>query len=1573
MDYNKYIGLPYQENGRNEQGIDCWGLARLFYKNELNIDLPSYSELYDGSYDPKAVAAISYYKDSWTKVTNPEIGDLCLFRIMNELSHVGVYIGNSKFLHSRDGKDSVIESINSPMWFSRLEGFYRYTEKAALPIVGSPHPLYWSRAVEFATPGTNCQAFANYITTKYNLSIEFSNQLILTINGVVIPKEKWSTTYFEKDQIVNYKIVAQGRRGVRTVAMIAIMIAAYYFGGPLATELFGTAEAATIGGMDVAVVSASAGAKFATTMAIQFAGMALVNAAFPIRPPKDPGQAIPTNMFAGTQNQANPFGAIPVVLGKTRVTGLLGATPYLETLTTTSLLHLIIIWGFGPLWIDQDSISVGSTKVSSLYQDTTKTGRNIQLTLSGSDSETASETEAFNNYYPSDVQQLPTNPVELINNSTTGNPWTTVTFSQPATNIKVAINFPEGLRMVNTESGNSYAHKIRFAIACYPSSFNTPGAETDITPTQNDLRYSLAVAKTFNLQAPGNITYSFGDNQSSVYELYRKYVFALQANGSVELFAGSVSDIRNSQPSSGLKSAMEATSYSYLVNQSNDYNYTPQVPTGFIKLYEIELGPSGFYYQNAFTYTSYTKTGLTIAVTPEVVNTETTGNKLVTISSGSITTDISNTSTTEIDSLIFSAKSHLPNRVSVTSSTWANEFLRNDAVWSSTSPQSHDYIDSTTRSFPNDGYYTIDLAADNWASLYIDNVLVATTAQSFKNDEEGGVPFGAVRSQVYLERGTKTIRVEAKNRTGDGTNPSLTASNRGVACTIRFVWDGVDNINPNRGWEIVELERNEKDGFNFIYDFVDKPRNTYTVRIKRLTADNTSSGKTQFAHKAYLYAVTATDTSTPPLNALPVRGNNKRNLARTAIVVQSTNKVNGTLEGVNALVQTIAKDWNGTSWVSRQTSNPASLFIHVLQHTANAYPISDSEIDWDKFVEWHQFCNLTTATKPKFEYNNVLNSTQSLMEVLRDIAAAGMASPTFINGKWSVVIDKARSYTVQHFTPHNSWGFTSTKNLVFIPDAFRVSFPNEQKAYQADEIIVYNYGYGEYNGYIVNANGFVNGNTYKITYLGTTNWNAIGYIGTPRIGETFVKNNTAATGTGRAFSTATHSLGVSRYVVAAEKFEQINLPGVTNPDQIRYFARWHLAQLKLRPEVYTINVDFEYLVCTRGDLVKVTHDIPLWGAGSARIKSISGSTITLTEPILLNSAKLYSVLIRTNNKDAQNNEIVSISRDINSVLSSNYYDTITISSGNLTGAEVDNLIMIGERQKVTQDLIVLSIQPSNNLSATITLTDYSPEIYTKDLDNENVAFNANISLENIDIVKNTITDVPKIVDIVTTGGLSEQISSGTFINTTVITFANPSELSKSATTIEVEVIPADSLFDSDTPKNPYYTDKQSSSIIIRGLTTNGLYKTRARYTNNEHDIFGPWCKEYGFQAVGRNTNPFKPDDVSITFQDTFIYVKAVLTGTNSEPSDFETYEFRIYKTTDTGTADFWSVVDTANILIARSKTQAIFNLLDFKPTVTNKVISASGINYRIACRAINRTGNYSSSSALGSILIKTIQ
>jgi len=1581
MNYDRYIGLPYKENGRDELGVDCWGLARLFYKQELGIELPSYTELYSGSYDPKVVAAINYYKDTWTSVETPQPGDLCLFNILGEPSHVGIYIDNGKFLHSRDGKDSVIESINNAKWFNRLQGFYRYTEKFQLPVVGMPHPLQWNTVVETAMEGASAQAFAEYLSAKYGLSAGQEKRLILMVDGVPLPQDRWAETYFTKDSVVNYRVVAQGRGGLRTIALIAVAIIAMEFAPQLAAEFANMtatipADAAMYtSGYTAATVPTAF--KIGATLAIQFAGMALVNAAFPVRPPKDPGQAIPTNMFAGTQNQASPFGAIPVVLGRQRVTGLLGASPFLETLETTSLLRLIVIWGFGPLYVDRSTLSVGSTPISKLIAQGSTT--EVYYTLEGNSGETASETNVFNSYYPTDVQQKPSSPVELTN--TTGSPqWTWFTFNQPADEIKIAFNFPDGLRKINTKSGDTASTSVKLAIAIGKENVlgNATSLSTSTDPnTANLIKiFSLAANTSINL---GSIPTGY----------YRKNIVALAPSGTIYAFSGSISDNNGSNPSSTILEDLYYTSYTSLLIKTtlptgeDGYLWEPKVPNNYLKLASYVQSSSGIIsYQDLRSAYGYTFTGL-------AVNSY-TGNT-VTITSGSVSSSIS---TTETERLIFltgtsglTADSTFSGVVNVTSSAWKNTFLKQNAVWKTTNgtaPVTDKNVTLTqTVNFPYTGYYTIDLAADNWAALGITGVdSISAQATWDTNVNEFSTPVNSVRQELYITAGSKTITLECTNR--ETGNNSVTDSNCGVALRISFIWDGINNVNPNSIIRTITIDENKKDGFNFIYP-VEGPleRTTYTIGVKRLTTSIAEDGDWTNVWRAYLYTATAYDHNTTPMVPLPQRTwtnsgtiqTDHRNLARTAVVVQSTSKVNGTIEGVNALVTTIALDYdssidtsttvtagsfvlgreykittvggtnfttigatantigskfiatntgtgNGTGtalptgWREQPTNNPASLFRYVLQHTANAFPVADVDINLTALQEWHTFCNTTDSVtgRPKLYYNNVINSTQNLMELLKDICAAGMASPTFVNGQWSVVVDKIRPYTVQHFTPHNSWGFESTKALVRIPHAFRIAFPNEAKAYQADEVIVYDWGYG-----------------------------------------------TTASGS----------------IKRAEQFETIQFPGVTDVDQVKFFAKWHFAQLHKRPEIYTLNADFEYLVCSRGDKVKVTHDLPMWGTGSARIKSISGTDIILTEAILFDSTKTYQMLIRCNPTTGGSLQVPSTTVTVQPLsggtvaTTSNYYDTVRC-TGSLSGVEVDNLVMLGETNKVSQDLVILTIEPMDNTSARMTLCDYAEDIYTTNIDSLNTTFNSNITFSNIDIVKNTISETPDIVSVNAGNIISEQISTGNFTNTLIITFASPPSKVNNATRIQIDLIESNALFDPNLPTNAYYVEKDASSITITGLKTNGLYKIRARYTNATASIFGPWTTEGLIQVTGKTTNSFTPNDVMITLQGTNIIVKPILSTGNSEPSDHKTYEFRLYRST--GTGDFWTTTwDSTNMLKAQSRTQAVFNLLDLPSTSGNRRISQTGVNYRVACRALNNTDSYSSTSVLGSILIKTIQ
>lgn len=1528
MNYDKYIGLPYLENGRTEAGVDCWGLARLYYKDQFDIDLPSYTDEYNGGQDPAIISAINAHIDNWTQLDTPNIGDLCLFNILGEPTHVGIYVGDNKFLHSREGRDSVIESLNSTKWKNRFVGFYKYTTQAQVAVVGAPHPLRMSTNYDWTVEGTTVQNLVDFIHDKYKVSKTLANKIVIVIDGIVVPQKDWSTTVLRKNQQVSYKSIAEGSSTRRLLLMVAVVIVALNFGPDVGAMLLPNATVAT----QTAV----------GTMAINMAGMALVNAIAPVRQPStnDAGTAAALNLFTGASNQANKFGAIPVVLGKVRFTGMLGATPYVESLTDTSILNTAIVWGFGPL--DISDICIGGNPIDSYYDGLPSTVPR-PVTLQGIPGES---TTAFDNLYGRDVEQQFKN-VELVNNITDGNAWTEVTLTQDADAVDIAFTFPEGMRKINTKDGKASATTCQVEIQTRPYS-TLPWDTTNTTTSLGIYKNGNADAGTLDAEAYSAILTPPSDPDSEYgVALYRYSVFCLSPTGGIARFDGAVTDTAGANASAWLQDKYNSSSYSYLLGIDKNWNYLPTIPVGYLKLYTVYQSSNGTVNVDSSAINSYTGvTGLTQTITP-VTQTLDDGSwsdsatKKISIKAGKLYSETATTVQPGAAETIWTTRdiTALGSTV-VTAGSWKGwcNLLKNTSVWSSNSNLTEWTHTESNVNFPYTGYYTVQAAADDEGEVYIDGTKVVSLPKGGFNNY--------VQSSIKLTKGTHTIVLVGRNSGG-----GLAAIGAAIGYTANSGLNIRAAANTILTFGTAGFFENRKDAFNYVHSLENLPRGRYQIRVKRLDNDEVEN-ETDYHkyHKAVLSNVTSYDSKESPMVNPP-----GCYLAKTAVRVQSTNKVNGTVDGINALVQTITWDYDRTteSWTGpkRPTNNPASLFIYVLTHPANAFRVTKiSQLDLTSLTAWHNFCNPvpTTVTAgnfvvgkyytikspgttnwtsigagsnnvgegfyatgvgsgngtatycPKYTYNNILTSTQSVMDTLRDICAAGLASPTYVDGKWGVVIDQPRAYTTQHFTTHNSWGFESTKNLPILPHAFRVTIPDESLAYQPNELIVYNYGYA------------------------------------------------AKAGNGKK---------------AAELFEQLTLPGVTNADQAVRLARWHFAQIKLRPETYTLNVDFEQLVCTRGDLVKVTHDVPRWGTGSGRIKSINGNTLTLTDTLYLETGKTYNILVRTNNLSTSGTG--SVTKTIGAITTTGYTNTITLTSPitNSDNIEVDNLFMLGEVNKTVQECVVIAVEPSTNYSAKLTLADYSPEIYTADLSSL-LVFNANISSVNTDLIKNSITLSPIINSVNSTSPLAEQISIGNYQNIAIASFSNPPNLPAVAVKVQFDIVKGDTLFNDTSPNEVYVTNKETSGFTFTGLISDVVYKIRARYLDSTGRIAGPWSDTFTFLNDGKNASAAVAPTLTMDLDHTFIVAKpAIIT----QAADFLTYEYRLYK--DTGSSDFWELDTTANnIKIIRSTEEARFDLRD-QPAPR---ISAAGVTYRVACRTVDRTNNYSETSTLGTIVVKTI-
>jgi hypothetical protein len=1235
---NKYIGIPYKANGRDDTGLDCWGLARLVYSEEFNINLPSFSTDYDISDDARIIELIAQYREGWKELGAPEEGSLVLFKVLGAETHIGIAISESQFIHVRDGSDVALERFDSVKWAKRISGHFKYSAGAILNAV--PHPLRTERITIPIPEGTTLTQLYEWINQEYKISTELNKRVHIIVNGRVIPEDRWATTILKDTDVVEYRAVP-GKDAVRLVLTIVVAYIAFQVLGPMAfTAAGGTAATATAvaSGPWYAYAAAAAAAAGATIV-----GGALINAIAPIRPPSQPGQPAQSNpqlQFSGASNQFNPYGAIPVILGKIRLTPPLGATTYITygdmsantgTISSDVYLNMLLVWGYGPLHIDLDTLRIGNT---ALTQFTNVTKSIISYETTPTDVEIAE----FKRLYSNDVAQV-FKGIEL-------------TYPGPSNTII-------GDNTVQVVAQDGY--------------YNEAGAW--ISPTYNTI---------------GGITYAL-----------------------------------------------------------NDTNWVTQ------------------------TFTSKANT-ITVSI-------------------------------------------HYP-----------------------------------------EGFRTI--------------VLKGKTA--------GQTQPG------------KSAEVVAQTRYNTGTAEVPIWSAWGNAGIPGIFYE----LNPTGTSMSV-------DAFTSTHT-LGSSSTPFEVRVRR-TAENSGDsldGNFHYYNKTIIQTITTYTTLT---DAEILKDPPNTKIAKTAINIKATDQLNSQVEGINAIVQTIAKVWNGTNWDSlapAPTSNPAALLYYVLTHPANPQRILSgdvaSKINLAALGDWYTYC-----VSNGFEHNAVLGTQRSVLEVLRDICAAGRASPALVDGKWTVLIDRVKDTVVQHFSTHNSWGFESTKVLPKSPDGLKVQFYDETNNYEQRELIVYD----------------------------------------------------------AAKSEAT-----------AELFESIQLPGVTNSIAVEKHARWHFAQMKVRPEIYTLNSDIEYLVCNRGDRVKVTHDVPMWGLGSGRIKTkISDTILELDEPVIVTQNGNYTIRVRTvtgtgqasaqvasaaaqiknsyniteysilnstvtltldSTHAIQIGDIINVNTSVGGIntavaeIKSKTSTTITYNKGGVSNTEgtitltgtntakvTDNyytfvklttaiaaaaygdLFLYGELNTESQDLIVLSVEPTGSAkSARLTLVDYgvtsSYNLFTGYESKTNaLKFLSNITLSPTLLIDSMGEAKPTITtaSIKSDESVMELISPGIFRYRLSVPYTTSTDIPSTVASVEGQINLAGA--SSDIGVTSHIVVFDNGTISFTDVQEGVRYKVRLRYVGKDGRT-GKWTDWVEHKVVGKSNPPSNVTNLVATAADTSIN----LSWTQCPELDYSTTTVKYY-------------------------------------------------------------------------------
>ncbi|XZG71282.1 C40 family peptidase [Chitinibacteraceae bacterium HSL-7] len=155
------LGVQYKWGGNDPQsGLDCSGFVRYVFQNAMNIALPH-----------NALQMSQMGRDIARDDLKP--GDLVFFNTLGRaFSHVGIYMGDGRFIHSpRAGKSVRVEEINLSYWKTRWNGARRVNSSSVnvaklLASAGEPSAERATAKAAASKPKKKCKEVTKVVKGK---------------------------------------------------------------------------------------------------------------------------------------------------------------------------------------------------------------------------------------------------------------------------------------------------------------------------------------------------------------------------------------------------------------------------------------------------------------------------------------------------------------------------------------------------------------------------------------------------------------------------------------------------------------------------------------------------------------------------------------------------------------------------------------------------------------------------------------------------------------------------------------------------------------------------------------------------------------------------------------------------------------------------------------------------------------------------------------------------------------------------------------------------------------------------------------------------------------------------------------------------------------------------------------------------------------------------------------------------------------------------------------------------------------------------------------------------------------
>ena len=101
--YDEWKGVPHCDGGMSKKGVDSCSFTYLTFREKFGIRLPrSTSQLANSG---QAISRLHL-----------QPGDLVFFKVSMGARHVGIYLGDQKFIHASKGEGVKMSRMDAPYW-----------------------------------------------------------------------------------------------------------------------------------------------------------------------------------------------------------------------------------------------------------------------------------------------------------------------------------------------------------------------------------------------------------------------------------------------------------------------------------------------------------------------------------------------------------------------------------------------------------------------------------------------------------------------------------------------------------------------------------------------------------------------------------------------------------------------------------------------------------------------------------------------------------------------------------------------------------------------------------------------------------------------------------------------------------------------------------------------------------------------------------------------------------------------------------------------------------------------------------------------------------------------------------------------------------------------------------------------------------------------------------------------------------------------------------------------------------------------------------------------------------------